>query len=274
VNPFYADAAKVGCEPRLSNAARSTNVGLEAVLMKDEGKPVVRQLTENEMSLLQTVAIWLRDEMVSHLTDRSPSQELLHDLAQSNYEISCSALEQVGLFTSEGDYWRVKKVENDQTVFASQHTRSDLDHLLDGLACHSDYVNDLYRHNQAVTPTKDALHQVCLAMVECGYMEEISPKAFEWTDDFGPWLVRHGAWDLDEFEAAPQADVSMVLATIPDDAKARISGALCSHPRHFVRCFFAEFIDGKWEDGEWRYTPNDDWDLCLAAGLYAELHGK
>jgi len=235
---------------------------------------MVRQLTEKEETLLKTVAVWLRGEMVSHLADMSPSPELLHDLAQSNYEISCCALERAGLFTSEGDYWRVKGAENDQTVFTRKHTRSDLDHLLDGLACHSDYVNDLHRHYEAVTPTKEALRHVCQAMVECGYMEKISKRAFEWTDDFGPWLVRHGAWDLDEFEAAPKADVNMVLATIPDDALTRISEALFRHPPHFVRCFFAQFIDGKWEDAEWRYAPNDDWDLCLAAGLYAELHGK
>lgn len=235
---------------------------------------MVRQLTEKEEALLQAVAIWLRDEMVSHLTNVSPSPELLHDLAQSNYEISCSALERVGMFTSEGDYWRVKEAENDQSVFAGQHTRSHLDHLLDGLACHSDYVNDLYRHHEAVKPAKAVLRDVCLAMVECGYMKAVPTKAFEWTDEFGPWLVRHGAWDLDEFEAAPQADVSVVLAIIPDDARARISGSLCRHPPHFVRCFFAQWIDGKWEEGGWRYAPNDDWDLCLAAGLYAKLHGK
>jgi hypothetical protein len=105
-------------------------------------------------------------------------------------------------------------------------------------------------------------------------MDEISTSAFEWTDDFGPWLVRHGAWALDDFEAAPQADVDRVLATIPEDGKARISDSVCRHSPHFVRCFFAQWIGGKWEDDEWRYAPNDDWDLCLAAGLYAELHGK
>lgn len=235
---------------------------------------MVRQLTEKERNLLQTVAVWLREEMVSHLADMSPSPELLHDLAQSNYELSCSALARVGLFTSEGDYWRVKGAENDQTIFAYQHTRGDLDHLLDGLACHSGYVNDLYRHDEAVTPTTDALRHVCLAMVECGYMSKISARAFEWTDDFGPWLVRHGVWDLDEFEAAPQADVNMVLTVIPDEARARISESLCRRPPDFVRCFFAQFIDGKWEDAKWRYAPSDDWDLCLAAGLYAELHRK
>ena len=261
-------------EPILTNAASCTNVGLRAELIQGIGKQVVRQLTEKEETLLQTVAVWLRDEMVSHLVDMSPSPKLLHDLAQSNYEISCSALERVGLFTSEGDYWRVNGAEYDQTIFASQHMRGELNHLLDGLACHSDYVKDLYRHDVAVTPTTDALRQVCLAMVECGYMEAISTREFEWTDDFGPWLVRHGAWDLDEFEAAPQADVDMALATIPEDAKARLSGSLCRYPPHFVRCFFAQWINGKWEDDEWRYAPSNDWDLCLAAGLHAQLHGK
>ncbi|MGB0900815.1 hypothetical protein [Halocynthiibacter sp.] len=233
-----------------------------------------KELTENENTLLRTAAYWLRGEMVLRLADASPSQELLHDSAQSNFEISCDALERVGLFISEGDYWRVKDSKNDHSVFAGQHTRSDLDHLLDGFACHSSYVRDLYRHHEAVTPTNNALRDVCLAMVKCGYMECISPKAFEWTDEFGPWLVRHGAWRLDEFEAASQADVDRVLATIPADAKERLSSSTCGDSPNFVRCFFAQWIDGKWEDGEWRLAPNDDWDICLAAALYAELHGK
>ncbi len=233
---------------------------------------MVRQLTEKERLLLQTVSIWLRDEMVSQLTDVSPSPELLHDLAQSNYEISCSALERVGMFASEGSYWRVKKADKDLNGFGGQHTRSDLDHLLDGLACHSSYVKDLYRQDEAVTPTNDMLRDVCIAMTECGYMEAISMKAFEWTDDFGPWLVRHGAWDLHEFEAAPQSEVDVVLAAISDDAKEFLSDRLCRHAPNFVRCFFARWIDGKWEDGEWRNAPSDDWDLCLAAGLHTRLH--
>ena len=28
-------------------------------------------------------------------------------------------------------------------------------------------------------------------------MEATSDNSFEWTDKFGPWLVRHGAWSLD-----------------------------------------------------------------------------
>ncbi len=212
--------------------------------------------------------------MVAQLKDVSPSPDLLHDLAQSNYEISCNALERIGMFTSEGHYWRVNQPENDKSVFASQHTRCDLDHLLDGFACHSDYVNDLHRHHEAVTPTKDALRDVCLAMAKCGYMEATSKNSFEWANDFGPWLVRHGAWDLDEFEAAPQSEVDTVLTSISDDAKELLSGSLCRHPPNFVSCFFARWVNGEWEAGEWRNAPRDDWDLCLAAGLHARLHSK
>lgn len=237
-------------------------------------KSLANELTKNEQALFRTVAYWLRGQMMSQLKDVSPSPDLLHDLAQSNYEISCRALAQAGMFTSEGDYWRVQEPENEKPVLVGQYTRSDLNQLLDGLACHSDYVNELYQHHEAVTPTQDALRDVCQALTECGYMRKISAKSFEWTDNFGPWLVRNGGWDLDEFEAAPETEVMIVLAAIPDKAKDWLSGSLCRHPPHFVRCFFAQWIDGKWEDEQWRKEPNDDWDLCIAAGLYAQLHGQ
>lgn len=235
---------------------------------------MAEKLSEEETNLLQAVAFWLREEMLSDLKDVSPAPNLLHDLAQSNYEISCSALERAGLLAPEGDYWRVREPENDHPALSGPNTRCDLDNLLDGLACHSHYVDDLYRHHETVSPTGHALRNVCIAMAECGYMEPVSKKAFEWTDDFGPWLVRHGAWDLDEFEPAPQEEVDRALATIPDTAKEWLSGSLCRHKPHFVRCFFAQWIDGRWREGEWRYAPSNDWDLNLAAGLYAQFHSQ
>lgn len=234
---------------------------------------MVGHLSAEETVLLQAVALWLREEMISRLKEDSPAPDLLHDLAQSNFELSCSALERVGLLASEGEYWRVRNLDNSQPISVGHYTRSNLDHLLDGLACHSFYVSDLFRHHESVTPTRHALKTVCLAMADCGYMEPISATEFEWTDGFGPWLVRHGAWELDEFEAAPEAEVGRALATIPDKAKERLSGSLCGHQPDFARCFFAQWIDAKWNEEEWRYAPSDDWDLNLAAGLYAKLHG-
>ncbi|WP_122072331.1 hypothetical protein [Pseudophaeobacter sp. EL27] len=235
---------------------------------------MVEKLSIKEATLLQAVALWLREEMLSHLVDVSPAPDLLHDLAQSNYEISCNALERVGLLASEDKYWQVLESHDGQPTLGDSHKRSDLDHLLDGLACHSHYVNELYQHHEAVTPFRYALNEVCVAMAVCGYMEATSKKTFEWADDFGPWLVRHGAWDLDEFEPASQEDVNSALATIPDKARERLSGSLGRHKPDFVRYFFAQWIDGKWEEREWRYAPNDDWDLNLAAGIYAQLHGQ
>lgn len=244
------------------------------ILLLDLDYQVDRQLTDKENSLLKTVAIWLRGEMVLHLTDVSPSAELLYDLAQSNYEISCSALARIGMFVSEGGYWRVQEVRSDGFVFAEPHTRTDLDHLLDGLACHSHNSRDLFQRHQAVSPTKPALQDVCRDMVECGYMKVTSANSFIWNDDFGPWLVRHNVWNLDDFETAPQETVDLVLATIPGNARERLSGFPCRNKPDFVRCFFAQWINGKWEEGAWRYAPSDGWDLCLAAGIYEALHGK
>ena len=226
----------------------------------------------NEKALLQAVAVWLRGEMESDLKDVSPAPDLLHDLAQSNYEISCHALERVGLLMSEDRHWRVIEPGTNRLPMTGQHSRSDLDHLLDGLACHSHYVTELYRHYDAVTPTGADLQAVCTAMAACGYMDAISQNTFEWTDKFGPWLVRHGAWELEEFEPAAQGNVDAALASIPDNAKEWLSEPLCRHQPDFVRCFFAQWIGGKWEEGKWRYAPSDDWDLHLAAGLYARLH--
>ena len=232
---------------------------------------MVEKLSDKETALLQAVAVWLREEMLSRLVGVSPASDLLYDLAQSNYEISCSALERVGLLASEDRYWRVLEANEDQPTLGISHNRSDLDHLLDGFACHSHYVNELYLHYEPVTPSGHALTEVCVAMAACGYMEAKSNKTFEWTDDFGPWLVRQGAWDLDEFEPASLEEVNGALATIPAKARERLSGSLGRHKPDFVRCFFAQWIDGKWEDREWRYAPNDDWDLNLAAGIYAQL---
>ncbi len=235
---------------------------------------MVETLSGEETSLLHSVAYWLRLEVLSRLVDVSPAPDLLHDLAQSNFETSCNALERVGLLASENAYWRVLELNNDQPTLAVPHKRSDLDHLLDGLACHSHYVNDLYQHHETVTPTGPSLTKVCVAMAACGYMEKTSENTFEWTADFGPWLVRHAAWDLDEFEPASKDEVSEALAIIPVNARERLSGSLCRYKPDFVRCFFAQWIDGKWQEQEWRYAPSDDWDLSLAAGLYAQLHNK
>lgn len=235
---------------------------------------MVGQRYEEESTLLQAVALWLREEMQLHLGDDSPEPGLLHDLAQSNYETCCSALERVGLLASEGHYWRVLKPDDDRPALGDCYKRSELDYLLEGLACHSHYVSDLYQHHKAVTPAGYALQAVCVAMAACGYMKATSERAFEWTADFGPWLVRHGAWDLDEFEPASQKEVNEALASIPADAREQLSGSLCRNKPDFVRCFFAQWIDGKWEEQEWRCAPSDDWDLNLAAGLYAHLHSR
>ncbi len=235
---------------------------------------MVGKLSEEETVLLHAVAYWLRGEMLSRLADVSPATDLLHDLAQSNFEVSCGALERVGLLASEGDYWRVLEPICERPALAISNKRSDLDHLLDGVACHSHYVNDLHLHHESVTPSGSNLKSVCVAMVACGYMEATSDSVFEWTDSFGPWLVRRGAWDLDEFETAPQVEVNLVLAAIPDNAKERLEGSMCRHKPEFVRSFFARWVDGNWEEGKWRSAPSDDWDLNLAAGLYAQMHKK
>jgi len=229
-------------------------------------------LSENEKKLLKKVAFWLRDEMVRCLSDSVAKPDLLYDEGQSNFEISCIALERVGILTAEGNYYRVNQSQTEQSILNSQYTRTDLDYLLDALVCHSTYVTDLYQH--PISPNDNNLKSVCHAMADCSYMCLISPNTFVWADDFAPWLIRHGIFNLDEFEEASEDEVNRALATIPDKAKENLSASLCSDQSDFVRCFFAQWIDGEWMEDEWRDTPSDDWDLNLAAGIYAQLHSQ
>lgn len=234
---------------------------------------MVRPLTENECELCVAIVSWLKPDFVSRLAYDSPAADLLYDLAQSNYEIGCCALEAAGQFRSEGDYWRVLP-DCDAGSLPDGFARDGLDHLLSALACHSHYATELYRHYAPVKPTGAALIRVCEALVRCGYMEKITATEFTWADDFGPWLVQHQAWSLTEFEAASEDDVQRTIGMIPREQLDWLSGSVCLHESEFVRCFFAHWFNDQWDDTSWRRHPNDDWDLSLAAGVYACLHSK
>lgn len=233
-----------------------------------------RNLTACEKTLCLAIIPWLRDEMITRLEGASPSPDLLYDLAQSNFEYGCAALAHAGVFASEKMYWRVLSPPAQVPTLPIDFDRTGLDDLLDAVACHSDYVDELYRHYDPIEPSSKGLTLVCMAMTGCKYMEATSEGAFFWTDNFGPWLVRHGAWDLTEFSPASNREVEQTLALIPDKTLELLSGSLCSHQPDFVRCFFARWFEGKWNDTEWRQTPNDSWDLSLAAGLYLQLHQR
>ena len=212
------------------------------------------ELNDLEEAMLQAIARWLRSEMVSHLKESSPSPDLLHDLAQTNYEISCSALANVGLLAFEDQYWRVKDPKNDQTALAGRHNRRQLNDLLDGLVCHSDYVPDL--RGEFFTPTETALQDVCRAMAECGYMYALTKDTFEWSEKLGPWLVRHRVWDLNDYEHAPEEEIDRVLGVLPVEAKAALS-------RNARRCrielWWLEMPDGiRTESGQIEYSARHE----------------
>ncbi len=54
-------------------------------------------LSPQEQRLVVTLVDWLHDQMVKSLTNTSPAPDLLHDLAQSNFETGCGALARVGV---------------------------------------------------------------------------------------------------------------------------------------------------------------------------------
>lgn len=232
-----------------------------------------KELSVNGKALVHSIAVWLRDEMLTHLTDSAPSPNMIWDGAQSNFEISCSALSQIGVFEREGHYWCVLDQTRDLSISPDKFTHENLDFLLDAVACHSHYVECLYKHDEAVIPKDVKLTKVCEALVECGYMDRISSDTFEWTDAFGPWMVANDAWQLEDFEAASQDEVRAALIHIPDQDKELLLSRFYKHRPVFVRYFCSCWTDGAWVEKPRSLVPNDNWDIILAAGVYAQLHG-
>lgn len=234
------------------------------------------ELSKSEKVLFRTIAYWLRAEMQSRLAVISPAPDLLYDGAQSNFEECCGALAQVGMLdgSEPGVYWRVVETQMFEDSLACKYTRNNLDHLLYGLAFHSGYVDDLCRYREPITPTDKTVKEICLAMADCGYMEEPIASAFEWSDKFGPWLVGCGEWDLTEFAPAKKEQVNSTLRSLPHQAREHLSGSLCQYQPAFAHFLFAHWIAGRWVDDRKVSPPNDDWDLSLAAGLYTRLHSS
>lgn len=229
-------------------------------------------LSEQEKTLFIAVAHWLRDEMVTRITFTPEGPDILYDEAQSNFSYSCVALAEIGVLapTDRSCLWRVMNPKGADVQVRESANRAQLDGLLNALAWHSDYVTALYRHYELIVPEEDTLTAVCDSMATCGYMRLVeSQGTYEWADEFGPWLVRAGAWDLLELETAPQMQVQAVLAVIPEKDLSIL--AKQNHQPDFVNFFFAQWVSGKWQGDRWRTFPCDEWDLPLAAGLYVHL---
>lgn len=216
-------------------------------------------LTAQEHDLTRVLAIWLMSEMVSRL--EPDPQGLLWDIGQSNFELGCDALARVGAMAGAGQcMWRVVRPVDDPLPAGVVPSRRDLDHLLDALACHIEYVGELCRSGDAVHPLTRGIADLCAALAACGYMDAVGGTDFEWTDAFGPWMARRGRWDLTEFEPAPVTQVKSHIAAMPQKRRDWLSGRLAGHSPEFVRLFFDNAV------------PCDDWDMALASGAYSLLH--
>ena len=229
---------------------------------------MAQMLTLNEQVLANALIAWLHDQMIAQLTHISPAPDLLHDLAQSNYENVCCALERVEVMAGEGMYWRVLPLHTAKPDIS----RADLDHLLNGMVMQTFYVTKLDRHDEPFTANDPLLVSLCSALAACGYVTSVGQGVYEWNDQIGPWLVRHGAWELWEFEPAPARDVMVALEQIPLTDQGRLSDLSCRHPAEFVRVFFAQWRGGHWHSDQWFDVPSDDCDLGLAAGVYDHFH--
>ncbi len=114
---------------------------------------------------------------------------------------------------------------------------------------------------------------LCDALADCSYVTSLGAGTYEWDDLFGPWLVRHGAWELWEFEGAPSEEVADALAGIPMEDQSRLSDRPFRHQPEFARMFFGHWRHGNWQGEQWFEAPSDACDLGLAAGVYAYFHG-
>ena len=66
------------------------------------------RLTEGERRLCNVLAQWLLEEMVRRLSDPMLAPDgFIHDNAQTNFEIGCSALSVLGFLKAEGGIWKI-----------------------------------------------------------------------------------------------------------------------------------------------------------------------
>ncbi|MEM1045496.1 MAG: hypothetical protein AAGL24_05075 [Pseudomonadota bacterium] len=233
-----------------------------------------RSLTNHEKGLCLAILPWLENEMVRRLAPDAPSSGILHDNGQSNFEFGLAALLRAGIAESESNnLWKIVRSADESFDLPDGFNRIDLDHLLDALACHAGYVDDLCRVYKEIVPRSAELARVCDALVACSYMTVLANGKFLWTDKFAPWLVRHGEWDLTEFKPASGIEVDAALASIPQESLTWLKGRHCIQS-DFVRYFYAHWFEGKWQNlSEPRNAPHDGWDLPLGAGIFRRLYG-
>ena len=231
-----------------------------------------RPLTDDEAVLCVAAIAWLKYEMIFRLSHFSPSPGILWDESQLNFQYGCSALGKASILEYMGHgEWRVLEGLEKDVTLPDGFTRNDLDNMLEAVAAHLGYHGDFWKVDEGTVPTTMLSDRLCKSFVMCNYMVVGTDSRYFWTEKFAPWLVRHGEWDLSDFEPADDAEVDAVLGLIPKEDIEFLSG--CKWGADFARHFFAQWHEDRWSPwSERRYAPHDGWDLSLAAGLYLRLN--
>ncbi|WP_269584343.1 hypothetical protein [Roseibium sp. Sym1] len=245
-----------------------------------------RSLRPEEARLCEQLSHWMLKDMVARLSALSPAPDLLCDEGQSNFELCCDALARLGLLTWENTYWRVLRQPEDLPNLPDTVCRADLDALLDGFACHAEYVDVLAPLGTNVVSSDPALRRVCEAMSACGYMEKHEDKKFSrrevwcWAPRFLPWLICHGGAALMDIEPVSDETLEAAVADMGESFRDNLSSNHFSDQPSFIRFCLCRRRDGVWltdkelSNTQDRDLPSEDWDLPLAAALYRRFHDK
>ncbi len=233
---------------------------------------MTRNLTAPETALAKAALDWLMQEACQRLCDHDRGPDCLRDEAQANFEIACMALERGGLLRGEGDYHRVLRRSIGGGELPDGFDRAALDLVLCAVG-----LNDGFGLGR-IDPDRIVAEgplpaRLCEALSACGYIERLAPDRYQWTEAFGPWRIASGDWTLGQYEPAPPEEVATALASMPDGVRDGLQGH--SHGPDFTRYFFGHWRGGGWfEDPRGPVWPHEGWDLELAAGIYAALHGE
>jgi hypothetical protein len=232
-----------------------------------------RPLTATEHALAITLVGWLTEEMFAALEGQS-APGMLYDMGQSNYELGCQVLNRAGLLAADGtNSYHITWDRRLPVTLPEGWGRVRLDEALRALVWQTDYVWDFYPHDETVLPRNASNAALCRALADCGYMTETIPGAFDWAEPMGPWLAQHGAWPLSCFAPIRPDRVDRLLETCPQDTLNYLRQPWARHQADFLRILFGRYRNDRWTS-EMLYdvAPSHDWDMSVAAGLYARLH--
>lgn len=233
----------------------------------------IRTLTEAEHRLCLSLSRWLLAEMILHLEDPRLENDLLHDLAQSNFEDGCWALSTLRVLQPEGKtLWRLTCTPDD-ILIPEDTTRRMLDELLLAVTSHADHAHSLSKFGNIRKRPPDPRHAEALLELELfGYLEWVEADVLDWTDAFAPWLLAHySGWSLSDISPASDEEVDAAIKALPDNEIQKLS----HWEPQFTWYFLGGWAGTYWaEEENFDSLPGEHWDVALAACLYHRLHGS